>query len=266
LKQITNLGKANWAPFFHPSDKKIIFSSNHHATRGYDFQLYMIDVDGTHLKQITFESEFNAFPMFSPNGKKLVFSSNRQQQAARETNVFIADWVDIDPAAYVNEPELKKHLSFLASDDLKGRLAGSKEEQKAANYLGEQFKKMGLKPYQGKSFAIPFEYNYKLNPNDSINPQEVKIKAQNVVAYLDNKASKTIVIGAHYDHLGLNEHGNSTSMNSKGEIHNGADDNASGVAGLLETARLMKGKDMGKRYDFVAFTLEMTLFIILVKN
>jgi len=79
LKQITHLGKANWAPFFHPSDQKIIFSSNHHATRGYDFQLYMIDVDGSHLKQITFESEFNAFPMFSPDGKKLVFSSNRQQ-------------------------------------------------------------------------------------------------------------------------------------------------------------------------------------------
>jgi len=258
LKQITNLGKANWAPFFHPSDKKIIFSSNHHATRGYDFQLYMIDVDGTHLKQITFESEFNAFPMFSPNGKKLVFSSNRQQQAARETNVFIADWVDIDPAAYVNEPELKKHLSFLASDDLKGRLAGSKEEQKAANYLGEQFKKMGLKPYQGKSFAIPFEYNYKLNPNDSINPQEVKIKAQNVVAYLDNKASKTIVIGAHYDHLGLNEHGNSTSMNSKGEIHNGADDNASGVAGVLELARqFSQNKSLEKaNYIFALFSAE----------
>lgn len=83
LKQITHLGKANWAPFFHPSDKKIIFSSNHHATRGYDFQLYMINTDGTGLKQITYESEFNAFPMFSPDGKKLVFSSNRQQEKAR---------------------------------------------------------------------------------------------------------------------------------------------------------------------------------------
>ena len=88
VKQITHLGKANWAPFFHPSDKKIIFSSNHHSTRGYDFQLYMIDIDGTNLKQITYESEFNAFPMFSPDGKKIVFSSNRQQSAARETNVF----------------------------------------------------------------------------------------------------------------------------------------------------------------------------------
>ncbi|WP_321538425.1 TolB family protein [Flavobacterium piscinae] len=73
LKQITNLGKANWAPYFHPSDQKIIFSSNHHSTRGYDFQLYMIDINGENLRQITWESEFNAFPMFSPDGKNWFF-------------------------------------------------------------------------------------------------------------------------------------------------------------------------------------------------
>ena len=94
LKQITNLGKANWAPYFHPSGKKIIFSSNHASERGYDFQLYMINVDGTGLEQITTESIFNAFAMFSPDGKRLVFSSNRNNGGGRDTNVFIADWVD----------------------------------------------------------------------------------------------------------------------------------------------------------------------------
>jgi len=94
LRQITNLGKANWAPYFHPSGKKIIFSSNHASERGYDFQLYMINVDGTGLEQITSESIFNAFPMFSPDGTKLVFSSNRNNGGTRDTNVFIADWVD----------------------------------------------------------------------------------------------------------------------------------------------------------------------------
>ncbi|MFN8274018.1 MAG: M20/M25/M40 family metallo-hydrolase [Flavobacteriaceae bacterium] len=258
LKQITHLGKANWAPFFHPSDKKIIFSSNHHATRGYDFQLYMIDIDGTNLTQITFDSEFNAFPMFSPDGKKLVFSSNRQQQAAHETNVFIADWIDLDPAEYVNENNLKKHISYLASDELKGRLAGSPEEQKAADYIAAEFKKIGLKPYQGNSYSIPFEYGYKLNPKDSLHPEKVNIKAQNVVAYLDNKAAKTIVIGAHYDHLGLNEHGNSTKMNSKGEIHNGADDNASGVSGVLELARMLSQNKTQEKanYIFALFSAE----------
>ncbi len=94
LKQITNLGKANWAPFFHPSGKKIIFSSNHHSKKGYDFQLFMINTDGTGLEQITTESMFNAFPMFSPDGKKLIFSSNRNNGGTRDTNLFIADWVD----------------------------------------------------------------------------------------------------------------------------------------------------------------------------
>jgi dipeptidyl aminopeptidase/acylaminoacyl peptidase len=94
LKQITNLGKANWAPFFHPNGKKIIFSSNHHSTKGYDFHLYSIDVDGENLERITFESYFNAFPMFSPDGKKLVFSSNRNNRGTRDTNLFIAEWND----------------------------------------------------------------------------------------------------------------------------------------------------------------------------
>jgi Tol biopolymer transport system component len=94
LKQVTHLGKANWAPFFHPSGKKIIFSSNHHSKKGYDFQLFMINDDGTGLEQITNESMFNAFPMFSPDGKKLIYSSNRNNHGTRDTNLFIADWVD----------------------------------------------------------------------------------------------------------------------------------------------------------------------------
>lgn len=94
MKQITSLGKANWAPYFHPSGKKILFSSNHTSKRGYDFQLYMVNVDGTGLERITSESIFNAFPMFSPDGKHLVWSSNRNNGGTRDTNVFIADWKD----------------------------------------------------------------------------------------------------------------------------------------------------------------------------
>lgn len=94
LTQVTNLGKANWAPFFHPSGEKIIFSSNHHSEGGWEFQLYMVNIDGTDLKQITYESRFNAFPMFSPDGKQIVFSSNRNNGGTRDTNIFIADWVD----------------------------------------------------------------------------------------------------------------------------------------------------------------------------
>jgi TolB protein len=94
MKQITNLGKANWAPFFTPSGKKIIFSSNHHATKGFDFQLYTVNLDGTGLEKITNESVFNSFPMFSPDGKKIAFSSNRRNGGTHDTNVFVADWVE----------------------------------------------------------------------------------------------------------------------------------------------------------------------------
>lgn len=250
LKQITNLGKANWAPFFHPSDKKIIFSSNHHSTRGYDFQLYMIDVDGTNLEQITYESEFNAFPMFSPDGKKLVFSSNRNQSKPRETNVFIADWVETSQAENAQKSQLKNHISYLSSDALEGRLAGSKAEKKAAKYIEKQFKKLGLKPYNNSYFQ-EFSYKYNSNPHDSIAANATLIKTRNIIGFLGNKASKTIVIGAHYDHLGRNEHNNSTKANSRGEIHNGADDNASGVSGVLELARMFTQNNTQENANYI---------------
>ncbi len=94
LTKITNLGQANWAPFFHPSGEKIIFCSNHTAERGFPFNLYMINIDGSGLKQITFDSEFDSFPMFSPDGKKIAFASNRNNGDTRNTNLFVADWVD----------------------------------------------------------------------------------------------------------------------------------------------------------------------------
>jgi len=94
LRQITRLGKANWAPFFHPSGKKIIFTSNHHLPTGRAFNLFSINSDGTGLKQITFDPVFDGFPMFSPDGKKFVFASNRFNGGNQDTNVFIADWVE----------------------------------------------------------------------------------------------------------------------------------------------------------------------------
>jgi len=94
LKKITNLGNANWAPFMHPSGEKVLFSSNHQSDVGFPFHLYMINIDGTGLEQITFDSKFDSFPMFSPDGTKLVWASNRNNGGTRDTNVFIADWVD----------------------------------------------------------------------------------------------------------------------------------------------------------------------------
>ena len=94
LKKITDLGNANWAPFFHPSGKKVIFCSNHRSKRGFPFNLFMINTDGTGLEQITYDTEFDSFPMFSFDGKKLIFASNRNNGDTRDTNLFIADWVE----------------------------------------------------------------------------------------------------------------------------------------------------------------------------
>lgn len=91
-KQITALGGANFAPFFHPDGKRIIFSSNHKDPKGRGFDLFMINADGSGIEQITNYGDFDGFPMFSPDGKQLVFASNRHGAEAGETNLFIADW------------------------------------------------------------------------------------------------------------------------------------------------------------------------------
>ena len=92
LRKLTDLGNANWSPFFHPSGEKILFSSNFEAERGFPFNLYMIDLDGKNLKRITHGETFDAFPVFSNDGKWLAFSSNRNNGGGRDTNLFIAEW------------------------------------------------------------------------------------------------------------------------------------------------------------------------------
>ena len=92
-KQVTHLGQANWAPNFTPSGK-IIFCSNHEYKRGFPFNMYVINQDGNQMEKVSRDKGFDAFPMFSPNGKKVVFCSNRNNGGTRDTNVFIADWVE----------------------------------------------------------------------------------------------------------------------------------------------------------------------------
>ena len=93
MRQVTkDLGGSNWAPFFAPDGKKVIFASNMKNPRGGNFDLYLINVDGTGLEQITFSDTFDGFPMFSPDGKKLIFASNRHSKKPTDTNLFIADF------------------------------------------------------------------------------------------------------------------------------------------------------------------------------
>jgi TolB protein len=93
--QVTKYGQANWAPAFMPYSKRIIFASNHEYKRGFPFNLYTINLDGTNLTKISRDKGFDAFPMFSYDRKKLIFCSNRNNGGTRDTNIFLADWVEI---------------------------------------------------------------------------------------------------------------------------------------------------------------------------
>lgn len=96
-RQVTANGASNFAPYFHPDGKRIIFSSNISSRKNGkgrpSFHLYMINEDGTELMQLTFEGHFNSFPIFSPDGTKLVWASDRNATEPHEFNVFLADWV-----------------------------------------------------------------------------------------------------------------------------------------------------------------------------
>ncbi len=91
-RQVTQLGGANFAPFFTPDGKRIIFSSNHKSPRSRNFDLYVVGLDGTGLEQITTHPEFDGFPQFSPDGRHLVWASNRHSARVGDTNIFIAEW------------------------------------------------------------------------------------------------------------------------------------------------------------------------------
>jgi TolB protein len=92
-RQVTSNGAANWAPFLHPNNRQIIFSSNLHDPERRSFSLYVVNTDGTGLERVTYGARFDAFPMFSRDGRRLVFASTRNAKEKREFNIFIADWV-----------------------------------------------------------------------------------------------------------------------------------------------------------------------------
>lgn len=132
---------------------------------------------------------------------------------------------------------LKKHISYLASDRLRGRAPGTAGERLAARYIARQFAQYGLSAKGEKGYFQKFTYYQSNNPHDTAQHSGSRYQGINVIGYLDNGAANTIVIGAHYDHLGSDGRHASLEKNPEGKIHNGADDNASGTAGVLELAR-----------------------------
>lgn len=150
----------------------------------------------------------------------------------------------------ISVDRLKKDITYLASDKLKGRGTGSKGEKQSATYIAKEFEKAGLQPKGTKGYYYDFTFKQKSDPKDSAS-KVISRKGKNVVGYLDNGAAYTVVIGAHYDHLGLGHDHNSLDANPKGQIHNGADDNASGTAGVMELARYYAGNKEKEKFNFL---------------
>ncbi len=159
-------------------------------------------------------------------------------------------------AQQVDVNRIQTHISYLASDKLEGRAPGTKGEKKAIHYISKEFKKIGLKPAGTNGYKQKFDYKYNTNPHDTTGKSFVAKKGSNVVGFLDNGAPYTIVIGGHFDHLGVGHH--SSALDTDTGIHNGADDNASGTAGVIELANYFAGNNIkeSNNFLFICFSAE----------
>ena len=148
--------------------------------------------------------------------------------------------------AQIDERKIKEHIRILSADSMQGRGTGSLGESMAAAYIEKQFKKIKLDPQgEGNTYLQPFPFK------GGVHGTGTDGTAHNIIGFLDNGRTNTIIIGAHYDHLGLGENGSSLDANPQGKIHNGADDNASGVAGLIELAGYFKKNKQKEKYNFL---------------
>jgi len=152
---------------------------------------------------------------------------------------------------------LKEDITYLASDDLEGRAIGTDGEILAARYIADKFREIGLEPKGTDKYFQVFKVNKPQNPHEEavIGSTGEGITGRNVVGFVDNGAPYTIALGAHYDHLGYGGEG-SLYRGEDAAIHNGADDNASGTAALIQLARILKEKKAKYNYLFVAFSGE----------
>ncbi len=154
--------------------------------------------------------------------------------------------------------KMEADVTFLADDKLEGRNTGSKGEQLAAEYIAQRFKDLGLLPMGTDGYLQSFTFKPKAHPHAKVKftdtVAESTITGRNVIAFLDNGAKNTIIIGAHYDHLGYGEDG--SLYRGEKAIHNGADDNASGVAVMLNLAAELKTSNTNNNYLFMAFSGE----------
>jgi len=156
-------------------------------------------------------------------------------------------------AQKISSSEVRKHVEILASDAFEGRGTATLGEIRAANYIAGLFEKAGLKPAgTDGTYFQPFQLTA------GVEGVAHQMTARNVIGFLDNGAPKTVVIGGHFDHLGKGYQTGSLSPDSRNFIHNGADDNASGTAGVIELAKYFSSNPVKEKHNFlfIAFSGE----------
>lgn len=181
-RQLTKLGAMSWAPYFHPSGEYLVFTTNLNGFA--NFELYIVDAAGKKDPvRITTTDGFDGLPVFSPDGKKLSWTSGRTSNT--QSQIFMADWNheaarkalgtgSQEPAVKnvkevaqpdfsltqgdVTETDLRQHVTYLASDELDGRLTGTEGERLATQYVADVFKGIGLVPYGDQEWFEPFEF------------------------------------------------------------------------------------------------------------
>ncbi len=163
-----------------------------------------------------------------------------------------------EKAPYDPIKQITKDISILASDSLMGREVGTEGEKMAADYISSQLEKAGLSPKGTDGFYQSFFVKDSDNPHEQaqvgVTEDSAGITGYNVLGLIDNPGDEIIVIGAHYDHLGF---GTFSSLH-RGEkaVHNGADDNASGVAAMLHLARILKTQKLNRDILFIGMSGE----------
>jgi Tol biopolymer transport system component len=148
-QQITYLDAASFAPYWHPSQKRILFSTNYGDPKGREFDIWAVNIDGTGLERITYANGFDGFPMFSPDGAWLAFASNRATPPGKQdTNVFLAKWVDAAPSpiAETGADRIKKDIVWLADPAREGRGVGLAGLERSGQWVEDRFKSLGLDP------------------------------------------------------------------------------------------------------------------------
>jgi hypothetical protein len=178
-RQLTKLGAMSWAPYFHPSGEYLIFTTNLNGFA--NFELYLVDAKGEKTPvRVTTTDGFDGLPVFTPDGKKLAWTSGRT--ANGQSQIFLADWdhdharvaLGLAPKVHQDKPlptpdvsltqaditpaDLRQHVTYLASDELEGRLTGTEGERLATQYVADVFQAIGLQPYGDEGWFEPFDF------------------------------------------------------------------------------------------------------------